>query len=282
MITDEQRRLALREAYDEHMRERAEVAGADHWHRAGPTLRAVFDGGAYGFVSYRSLTGVDEPEQGELLEALIADTVAFFAGQTPVPTFEWKTRGHDLPADLGVRLRAHGLVPQPVETVMVGEAALLAVDVPLPAGVTLRRLDGFDVDDVRRASAMQTEVFGSAGPSNPDKFAATLREQPETVELWVAEAVGADGAATVVTAGRLVVTPGTGFASIWGGATRPKWRGRGIYRALTAARARSALALGATWVHSDCTDDSRPILERSGLVAVTTTTPYVWTRPVTG
>jgi GNAT superfamily N-acetyltransferase len=282
VTSDGQQRLALRQAYDEHMREQAEVAGADHWHRAGPLLRAVFDGGAFGFVSYRSLAGVDAPNQAELLDALIADTVAFYAGHTPVPRFEWKTRGHDLPADLGVRLLAHGLVPQPVETVMVGAAALLAVDVPLPQGVTLRRLDGADVDDVHRASAMQTEVFGSPGPSDPETLAAALREQPETIELWVAEATDAAGAPTVVTAGRLVLTPGTGFASIWGGATRPEWRGRGIYRALTAARARSALARGATWLHSDCTDDSRPILERSGLTAVTTTTPYVWTRPVTG
>jgi hypothetical protein len=280
VITDERRRLALRDAYDEHMREQAEVAGADHWHRAGPVLRAVFDDDAFGFVSYRSLAGVDAPDQAGLLDALICDTVAYFAGQTAVPTFEWKTRGHDRPSDLGVRLQAHGLVPRPVETVMVGEAAALAVDVPLPRGVRLRRLDGHDIDDVRRASAMQNEVFDSPGHGDPERLAAALREQP-TIELWVAEAVDAGGTATVVTAGRLVVTPGTGFASIWGGATRTQWRGRGIYRALTAARARSALALGATWVHSDCTDDSRPILERSGLVAVTTTTPYVWTRPVT-
>lgn len=48
------------------------------------------------------------------------------------------------------------------------------------------------------------------------------------------------------------------------GGTLPEWRGRGIYRALTAARTRAAL--------------SRPILERGGLVAVTTTTLYVCER----
>ena len=63
-----------------------------------------------------------------------------------------------------------------------------------------------------------------------------------------------------------------------GGATDPDWRGRGLYRALTAARARSALARGVRYLHSDCTEMSRPILERAGLVAVTTTTPYVWHR----
>jgi predicted GNAT family acetyltransferase len=69
---------------------------------------------------------------------------------------------------------------------------------------------------------------------------------------------------------------GTEFAGIWGGATRPGWRRRGIYRALTAARARSALARGKRLIHSDSTEGSRPILERAGLVRVSTTTPYEW------
>ena len=71
---------------------------------------------------------------------------------------------------------------------------------------------------------------------------------------------------------------GTEFAGIWGGATRPEWRGRGIYRALTAARARSALALGKRLMHSDSTEFSRPILERAGLVKVSATAPYMWRR----
>jgi hypothetical protein len=36
--------------------------------------------------------------------------------------------------------------------------------------------------------------------------------------------------------------------------------------------------MGATLVHSDSTEYSRPILERSGFVAVSTTTPYIWRR----
>jgi hypothetical protein len=52
----------------------------------------------------------------------------------------------------------------------------------------------------------------------------------------------------------------------------------GGYRALTAARARSALALGKQLMHSDPTEFSRPILERAGLVKVSATTPYMWRR----
>jgi ribosomal protein S18 acetylase RimI-like enzyme len=93
------------------------------------------------------------------------------------------------------------------------------------------------------------------------------------MELWVAEVHG-----QIVSAGRLEPVHGTDYAGIWGGATREQWRGRGIYRALTAARARSALGTGKTLITSDSTEYSRPILERSGLVKVSTTTPYTWRR----
>ncbi len=64
----------------------------------------------------------------------------------------------------------------------------------------------------------------------------SLSPLDDGMQLWVAEADG-----RIVSAGRLESVRGTDFAGIWGGATREEWRGRGIYRALTAARARSAL-----------------------------------------
>lgn len=36
--------------------------------------------------------------------------------------------------------------------------------------------------------------------------------------------------------------------------------------------------MGLRLIHSDSTEFSRPILKRSGLVKVSTTTPYEWTR----
>jgi hypothetical protein len=42
--------------------------------------------------------------------------------------------------------------------------------------------------------------------------------------------------------------------------------------------ARSAIAMGKTLIHSDSTEYSRPILERSGFLAVSMTTPYNWER----
>jgi GNAT superfamily N-acetyltransferase len=256
---------ALLAAYDAQLRGAAEVAGSLSWDRSGPLWRGVFP--ASGFVSYESLEGVDD------VDALIADTVAFYAGIPQVAEFEWKTRGHDWPADLGARLEVHGLEVEEIETVMVGEASGLAVDVELPAGVSVRRVDQLPDRDalVVEASEVAARIFGD-GPSGAEMLDRLDRMQG-LEQFWVAEADG-----RVVCSGRLALVEGTEFAGVWGGSTLPEWRGKGIYRALTAARARAALAEGVRYIHSDCSAMSRPILERSGLVAVTTTTPYVWHR----
>jgi predicted GNAT family acetyltransferase len=120
---------------------------------------------------------------------------------------------------------------------------------------------------------MQEEVFGGEHAEEMAEALLQRLRSDDGMELWVAEAGG-----QIVSAGRLEPVPGTDFAGIWGGATRPEWRGRGSYRALTAARARSALRLGKRLIHSDSTAYSRPILERAGFVKVSTTTPYIWRR----
>lgn len=256
-------------AYDAQLRGPAEMVGADRWEQTGPVVRGVFGDG--GFVSVVR-PGLDRSVD---VDALVEEQVRWFRDETPVATFEWKTRGHDRPADLPERLRAHGFEPEPVETVMIGRAELLAGSVALPDGVVVRRAGaGGDLrEDVRRASATAAAIFGRASAGDLEERAERLVREPELVGLWLAEAGG-----EVVASGRLEVVPGTEFAGLWGGGTLEPWRGRGIYRALVAARARAALDLGVTYLQSDCTDMSRPILERSGLEAVTTTTPWTWTR----
>lgn len=260
-------RNRLLAAYDAQLREGAEMLGADRVSRAGPLWRGRF--GHRGFVSYRSLDGLTGPA----LDGLIAQTVAHYAADPQLTSFEWKTRGHDAPADLPQRLTAHGLQAEDTETVMVGEARLLAQPVPLPEGVTIRRID-LQPDprpDVLRAVRAQERAFGQ--PFGVDDLMRRIETGQGRVEVWVAETPQ-----EVVCAGRLELVPGSEFAGLWGGGTLPEWRGRGLYRALTAARAQSALERGVRYLHSDSTEYSRPILERGGLRAVTTTTPYLWRR----
>jgi ribosomal protein S18 acetylase RimI-like enzyme len=261
----------LLRAYDTQLRE--ELSSALTTPRLGPLVLASYLGGR-GFITYKHLDVDGRRAYEESVRQLVGQALTHYEAMPEIVRVEWKTRGHDRAPGLHDALVAHGFVPDEPESVMIGEARLLAVDVDLPAGVVVRQVT--DEDDARRMMAMQAEVFGDdpgLGEEIVQLVLHRLRSRDD-MDLWVAEADG-----EVVSAGRLEPVEGTEFAGIWGGATRPQWRGRGIYRALTAARARSAIAHGKRYINSDSTEFSRPILERSGLVKVTTTTPYEWSRP---
>jgi hypothetical protein len=254
------------DAYDSQLRADAETPGAVAVTRLGP-LRLVRFAGGSGFVTYRDLGGADAAAVDELVEQV----VAHYREDPSVGQVEWKTRGHDHAPGLHEALVRNGFEPGEPESIMIGEARLLAVRVLLPPGVELRQVTA--EEDVRAMAAMQAEVFGEPGSEKLADALVRRLASADGVQLWVAEAEG-----QIVSAGRLEPVGGTEFAGIWGGATRPQWRRRGIYRALTAARARSALSMGKRLIHSDSTEYSRPILERAGLVKVSTTTPYNWRR----
>ncbi|WP_394524650.1 GNAT family N-acetyltransferase [Paenarthrobacter nicotinovorans] len=265
-MTQPDAKKRLLAAYDQQLRTDAETSDALTVAGNGPLRLATFMGGR-GFITYRDLGGADR----DGIRRLVAEAIAFFKDQPGISRVEWKTRGHDDAPGLHEALVDMGFTADPPESIMIGEARALSADVPLPDGVTLRRV--VDEPDVRAMTAMQDEVFGE--PVSNDMADALLHRMSldDTMELWVAEAEG-----RVISAGRLDPVAGTEFAGIWGGATRPEWRGRGVYRALTARRAQSALAQGKAFIQSDSTEYSRPILERSGLVKVSTTTPYRWVR----
>ena len=252
------------DAYDCQLRTEAETPSAVAVTQLGP-LRLVTFAGGRGFVTYRDLGGGD----AATIAGWVEEALGHYRGIAAITRVEWKTRGHDRAPGLHDALVRNGFVEGEPESIMIGEAARLAIEAPLPPAVELRQVTS--KIDVRALSAMQEEVFG--GEFAQEMADALLRRlgRADGMELWVAEADG-----EIVSSGRLEPVSGTEFAGIWGGATRPEWRRRGIYRALTAARARSALRLGKRLIHSDSTEDSRPILERAGLVKVSTTTPYLW------
>jgi predicted GNAT family acetyltransferase len=209
------------------------------------------------------------------LERLIARQRDYFAGRGEA--VEWKTRAHDKPADLTARLRAAGFLPEKQQTVLIGLTAETATAPALPDGVVLRRVTA-DAD-MRRIAAMESAVWGHDWTWLGDNLIGRIAAGPHDIAVFTAEADG-----DVVSAAWLVfLQPGTDcFGRLLGGSTVPGWRGRGIYRALVAARAQRAVTRGVTHLHVDASDDSAPILRRLGFRAVTTTTPYVWTPPQPG
>ncbi|GJF31792.1 N-acetyltransferase [Kitasatospora sp. NE20-6] len=262
-MTDDDLRSRLLAAYDDQMRGFSSGPDTVQDHD-GCVVRLT--GGHRGFVSTPRDVGV----RGAGLDALIARQTAHFAAHGQA--FEWKTRGHDLPADLPDRLLAAGFAAEPRETVLVGAAADLAADAAPPAGVAVRRTA--DPADLPRIAAMETAVWGEDMGFLADHLLGLLTARPDEVAVLVAEADG-----EVVSAAWLMLDRDREFAGLRGGSTLPAWRGRGVYRTLVAHRARLALEHGHRYLHVDASDDSSPILQRLGLTAITTTTPYVWTPP---
>jgi GNAT superfamily N-acetyltransferase len=160
---------------------------------------------------------------------------------------EWKYYSHDGP-ELRERLLAAGLEPEKEETVVVADASSMT---PPPADVELR----IATDEFEDLAA---RIFGRR---------YTLPERAVAVVAVV------DG--HPVSGGRVDFEEGVEFAGLFGGITLPEYRRRGLYRAAVAKRAELARERGYRWLYADALPTSRPILERLGFVAITTTTPFV-------
>ncbi|MER8033033.1 GNAT family N-acetyltransferase [Streptomyces bauhiniae] len=249
--------------YDLEMRRNArpDAPGA-RIERAGAVVRQVADERGWNGVLWSGLDAAGA-------DRAIGEQIAYFTGLGR--DFEWKLYGHDGPEDLGERLTGAGFRAEEPETLMVGEIAELALEERLPAGVRLvRAADAAGVDLV---VAVHERVFGTDGAALRAHLLARLAADPGTVLAVVALA----GDEPVASA-RLELVPGGDFAGLWGGGTVEEWRGRGLYRALVAHRTRVAAAHGCRHVQVDASAMSRPVLERLGLHALTTTTPYVYKR----
>ncbi len=267
-------RAALLAAYDEQVRpaESGALPPTAHAEHDGPVLRIT--GLHRGFVS----TPRDMGLRGVDLDAMIARQRDWFAARGEA--FEWKTRAHDEPGDLCDRLLAAGFVPEERETVVVALVDDVVGEVSLPAGVRVEQVDARE--DLDAIEAMESQVWGEDRMWLADELAGMVVERPRRTFVFAARVDDPAGPAVggqIVSAAWLVLNPGTEFAGLWGGSTLAEWRGRGLYRALVSARARVAVEHGVRYLQVDASDDSRPILERLGFIAITTTTPYVWSPP---
>jgi len=252
-------------AFDEQRRAEPPAPPAGVWHEQdGPLLRVV--GEDRGFIAAPRDTGA----RGAGLDLLISRQRDYFAARGEA--VEWKTYGYDQPADLTARLRAAGFVPEDPETVLVALSADVAAEPVPPDGVALRQVTA-DAD-MRAIADMESRVWDTDRSWTGDRLIRELAAAQADMAILVAEAGG-----RVVAAGWLTFRPGTQFAGLWGGATLREWRGRGIYRALVAARAQLAATAGARYLQVDASSNSAPILRRLGFRALTTTTPYVWSPP---
>ncbi|MEV5792446.1 GNAT family N-acetyltransferase [Streptomyces sp. NPDC052192] len=253
--------VAVLALFDRDMREtaRPDAPGA-RIERAGRVVRQIGAEGGWNGVIWSDLDGTNA-------DAAVAEQIRHFTGLGL--EFEWKLFGHDRPEDLGRRLQAAGFTAQPEETLMIAELGDLTLDAEPPEGVRL--LPVTDRAGVELVAEVHQQAFGTDGTRLRHQLLAQLTGDADTVVAVVALAGDVP-----VSAARMELLPGARFAGLWGGGTVETWRGRGIYRALVAHRARVAADRGYRYVQVDASSQSRPILARLGFQPLTTTTPYVY------
>ena len=158
----------------------------------------------------------------------------------------WEVGSSATPPDLADRLRARGLQDDDYAIGMV----LTAAPPQAPPGVEVRRVE---TDEEWAAS---------------ERIAAIAFDMPATAEPRPREVDPANVVYLAVVDGEPVARASASFGehavTLFGGATLPAARGRGVYRALVAARWEDAVARGTAALVTQAGPMSRPILARLG------------------
>lgn len=236
---------------------RAVARGGEVLERVEPVTRARSGDGSHHWIIHSSLTEANADE-------VIAREASHYRGLGV--ECEWKVFAHDTPGDLKERLRRAGFEVGPLEAVMVFDLRDAAEW--MGAGEEVVRVDRAEqVADFRRVAEA---VFQKDYSYTANQLLEALAVGSMNPRGYVAYADG-----TAASIGRLYTHPASWFGGLYGGGTLAEFRGRGLYRAVVAARARDAKELGAKYLVVDALPTSRPILERLGFERVTDTWPCV-------
>lgn len=248
------------ELYDREMLAEGDAVGVEVVRRPG--LRYATMPTSDGPATWVTLTRLSDAT----IDAAIDEVLAAHGSGGEL---EWKTFDLDTPADLRERLVRRGFVPEEPEALLALD--LTAVDVAQwsPAACTVRQLTA--VDDFTALVAARGATDEDGWERFVEQLAGEYQAAPDRMNIYVAEVDGRP-----VSTGWIRFHPGCAFADLWGGATQPAYRGRGIYRALVAARARAAMDRQVRFLTVDAGPMSRPILERLGFQFLMYTQPYIY------
>jgi hypothetical protein len=171
---------------------------------------------------------------------------------------QWEVGSSAEPPDLVQLLVERGLVRDKDPHAV----ALVLTEAPPPpvAAIVARRLESFE--EFEAANAVQWEAFET--PEEEITEARALLPQLWRESPSIMHAAWVDG--EIVCAG--TCAPTSQGLLLYGGATIPRARGRGAYRALLRARWDEAVALGTPTLITQGGSMSRPILERLGFEPV--------------
>lgn len=199
------------------------------------------------------------------VDTIIAEQVAHYRALRA--QVEWTVYGHDRPVDLRQRLAAHGFAIGAKEAVLVLDLTVVPAWVMKAPVFEVKRVQR--VEDLALFQAVAVQIFGREQVIVPELRAHLEQGSREHIGYVAFESGRPAGV------GRLYTHPSARFAGLYGGGTLKSFRGRGLYRACVAARARDALDSGARYLRVDALPSSQPILERLGFERLTDTWPCV-------
>jgi hypothetical protein len=216
-------------------------------------VRLVDLHGTFSWVLYSQLTT-------ENADSVIAGEIAYFAALGH--DFEWKLYAHDAPNDLKERLISQGFTVGDEEAIVVLPISEAPPELFVSGEHDVRHIT--DPDNLGDILTIENTVWGEDHSSLVEYLAAEKRAAPDMLSIYIAYVDGKPASCAWTR-----FAPNSQFASLWGGATIAQYRGRGIYRALVAARAIEARQRGIAFFCVDASPMSRPILERFGFQTIT-------------
>jgi GNAT superfamily N-acetyltransferase len=242
----------------------------DQWQRIGfdyarvrrevtpRTVRLIDSPNERGTVNYSKL---DEATANDAIRA----EIAYFRKKNIDDDLEWKLFYYDTPADLKDRLVAHGFVPQDPDAVLILDMNTVPAALLEPVTHDVRRIT--DPPQLNEVAAINQAVWNEAFDWLIPSLGRTLREKPQELSVYIAYA---DSVPASV--GWIDYHEGNPFAGLWGGATLPAYRKRGLYTALVSARVQEAKARGIRYLTIDASPASRAVLEKFGFQLMA----YAW------
>jgi RimJ/RimL family protein N-acetyltransferase len=205
--------------------------------------------------------------QPDEVDGVIDEVRAIFAGRR-LPLL-WILDPETEPRDFADQLARRHVMPEPhaPEVAVMVLASDAPVDVAPAVGIAIRDALA-DAESFRSADAVNAEAFGEPPRgASPEQVAAQERRRQNQIAAGNRRVVLATVDGQPAGSAGLTLYPSLG-AIINGGAVRERFRGRGVYRAMVAARLAMAREAGAPGISVWGGPMSAPILSKLGFEKV--------------
>jgi hypothetical protein len=200
------------------------------------------------------------------LDKVIKEQITYFAAITQ--PFTWHVFEHDRPPELAGRLTAHGFQKdEEPDIVLIYDLTRAPFSSDLPSGMVIRRLSS--ADQLVEVASIEQSCLGSDFRWLIPRLLLQMGE-PGYLSIYMAYVEERP-----VSAGWIIYPPGSQFACLYGGATLPEFRGRGIYSSVLSARLKETVQRGRRYAVVGAGEMSRPILLMCGFRPLTTSYDYI-------